>query len=84
MRNALSIAFGEIVGSISFEAKTVPITAFTLIRPSPSMTGSISLKTRFTAGSRTSSASLSRPSRPRSQGIGRRSWISVATTIEPA
>ena len=84
MRNALSIAFGAIVGSISFEAKKVPITAFTLIRPSPSITGPISLKTCFTAGSRMSNASRSRPSSPRSQGSGSRNWISVPTTIEPA
>ena len=84
MRKALSIAFGAIVGSISFEAKTVPITALTLIRPSPSITGTISLKTCLTAGSRMSSASRSRPSSPRSHGSGSSSWITVPTTIEPA
>jgi hypothetical protein len=84
MRKALSIAFGAIVGSIHFAATTVPITAFTLISPSPSITGPISLKTCFTAGSRTSRASRSRPSSPRSQGSGSSSWITVPATIEPA
>ena len=48
------------------------------------MTGTISLNTCFTAGSRMSSASRSRPSSPRSQGSGSRNWITVPTTIEPA
>ena len=84
MRNALSIALGASLGSISRDAKNVPITALTLIRPSPSVTGSISTKTRFTAGSRESSARRSRPSSPRSQGSGSSNWITVPTRIEPA
>ena len=64
MRNAASIAAGESVGSIRRAAKTVPITWLKLISPSPSVTGSISTNTRLTMGSRQSSASRSRPSRP--------------------
>ena len=66
------------------DAKKVSITALTLISPRPSVTGSISLNTRATAGSRQSSTSWSWPSRPRSQGIGRNTWISVATRIAAA
>ena len=54
------------------------ITALTLIRPSVSVTGSISVKNRRTAGSRQSSTSCRRPSSPRSHGSGSSSWISVA------
>ena len=67
------------------EAKNVSISALTLIRPSPSVTGSISLKTRLTAGSRQSITTLQAavPS-PRSHGSGSSTWMNVATRIEPA
>ena len=84
MRKALSIAFGEMNGSIHFDATIVPTTALTLIRPSPSVTGIISVKTCFTAGSRMSSARRRRPSSPRSHGSGSSSWITVPRRIEPA
>jgi hypothetical protein len=84
MRNALSIAFGDMNGSIHFDATIVPMTALTLIRPRPSVTGTISMKTCFTAGSRMSIASRRRPSRPRSHGRGRSSWITVPIRIEAA
>ena len=60
------------------------ITALTLISPSVSVTGNISTKKRRTAGSRQSSTSCRRPSRPRSHGSGSKSWISVPTTMAPA
>ena len=69
---------------MSRDAKNVSITALTLISPSPSVTGTISTNTRFTAGSRQSSARRSRPSRPRSHGIGRKTWMNVATRIDAA
>ena len=84
MRNALSIAVGARSGSISREAKSVSTTALTLIRPRPSVTGTISANTRRTAGSRQSRATRSRPSRPRSHGSGSSTWITVPIRIEPA
>ena len=84
MRNALSIAFGAIVGSMYVAATNVPITAFRLIRPRLIVTGIISLKTRQTAGSRQSSATRSRPSRPRSHGIGSSTCTTVPITIDTA
>ena len=68
-------------------AKNVSITALTLISPSPRVTGIISLKTWRTAGSRQSMTMRRRSSpcsSPRSHGTGRSTWITVATTIEPA
>ncbi len=65
-------------------AKKVPITAAKLMRPRPSVTGNMSTKMRFTAGSRQSIATRSRPSRPASHGKGRSSWTTVPSTIEPA
>ena len=62
----------------------MPITALKLIRPSPSVTGSISTNTCLTAGSRQSIAGRRAPSRPRSHGSGRSTWITVPTRIEPA
>ena len=59
-------------------------TALKLISPSPSVTGSISLSTRETAGSRQSISTRKRPSSPRSQGIGKSTWITVPMTIETA
>ena len=48
------------------------------------MTGTISTKTRLTAGSRQSIRNWSRPSSPRSQGTGSSTWITVPITIEIA
>ena len=84
MRKAASIALGERSGSMYRAAKKVPITAAKLMRPRPSVTGSISTKTRFTAGSRQSIATRSRPSSPVSQGKGRSNCTTVPSTIEPA
>ena len=78
------MAFGEMNGSIHFDATIVPITAFTLISPRPRVTGIISVKTCFTAGSRMSIARRSRPSSPRSHGNGSSNWITVPIRIEPA
>ena len=69
---------------MSRDAKNVSITALTLISPSPSVTGTMFTNTRFTAGSRQSSTSRSRSSRPRSHGSGRNTWMNVATRIETA
>jgi hypothetical protein len=80
----LSIALGANSGSISLEAKIESMTRLKLIRPSPIVTGTISVKTRLIAGSRQSSTSWSRPSRPRSHGKGSRTWITVPITIETA
>ena len=66
------------------EAKKVSISALTLISPSPSVTGTISLRTRQTAGSCQSISTCRRPSSPRSQGSGISTWMNVATRIEPA
>ena len=52
-----------------------------LISPSVSVTGSMSTKNRFTAGSRQSMTARSRPSRPRSQGTGSRSWTAAPTSV---
>ena len=54
MRKALSIAVGARFGSISREAKIESTTRLKLIRPSPIVTGTISVKTRLIAGSRQS------------------------------
>ena len=67
-----------------FAAITPSISAFRLIRPRPSATGSISFSVWATAGSRQSITSSSRPPRPRSQGTGSSTWITVPTTIAPA
>ena len=72
------------VGSITRDAKNMSMTAFTLISPSPSVTGTMFTKTRFTAGSRQSITRRSRSSRPRSHGSGRNTWMNVATRIETA
>ena len=48
------------------------------------VTGTIRTKTCRTAGSRQSSTSCSLPSRPRSQGIGSSTWMSVPIRIETA
>ena len=69
---------------MSREANSVPISVETLIRPSVSVTGSMSTRNRRTAGSRQSKASRRRPSSPRSHGTGRSSCTTVAMTIEPA
>src|SRR5947199_327987 len=53
------------LASIRCAATTPSISALMLIRPSPSVTGSISLSTWATAGSRQSSTSSSFPSLPR-------------------
>ena len=66
------------------DAKNVSITALTLIRPRPSVTGTIRTKTRLTAGSRQSITICRWPSRPRSHGIGSSVWITVAIRIENA
>ena len=66
------------------DAKNMSITAFTLISPSPSVTGTMFTKTALTAGSRQSSTRRSRSSRPRSHGSGRNTWMKVATRIETA
>ena len=71
-------------GSRKRDAKSVSITALTLISPSPSVTGIISLNVCATAGSRQSITRRSRSSRPRSHGIGSSTWITVPITIEPA
>ena len=63
MRNALSIARGAASGSRN-DANTVSTSAFTLIRPRPSVTGSISTNTRRTAVSRQSNAIRSAPGAP--------------------
>ncbi len=83
-RKAASIAAGARAGSSRFDANNVSTNALKLIRPRPIVTGSISTNTRFTAGSRQLTAARSRPSRPRSQGSGIRTWITVPTRIEPA
>ena len=80
----MSIAVGDSSGSISRDAKIESTTALKLIRPRPSVTGSISLSTRQTAGSRQSIKTRSFPSRPRSHGIGSNTWITVPITIEIA
>ena len=65
-------------GSISRDANSVSTTALKLIRPRPSVTGSMSTNTCFTAGSRQSRTTRSRPSRPRSHGTGSSTWMTVA------
>jgi hypothetical protein len=84
MRKALSIAVGASSGSIRREAKIESITRLKLIRPRPMVTGTISTKTRRTAGSRQSSTKCRRPSSPRSQGTGSSTWITVPIRIEMA
>ncbi len=72
-RNALSIAVGASSGSSSLDAKSMSTKKLTLMSPIVSVTGSISLSTRRTAGSRQSMTMVSEPSRRRSQGTGSRS-----------
>jgi hypothetical protein len=62
MRNAFWIAVGARSGLISRDAKNVSMTALMLIKPSPSVTGTMFLKTSFTAGSRQSITSRRCPS----------------------
>ena len=83
-RNALSIAAGARFPSIRRDANNVSTTAFTLISPSPSVTGIISLKVCATAGSRQSITIRSRSSLPRSHGIGSRTWMTVPARIAAA
>ena len=78
------IALGAWYRSIRRAAKNVSTTALMLISPSPIVIGTISTKTSATAGSRQSITSCSRPSRPRSQGIGSSIWMIVAIRIETA
>ena len=78
------MALGAMFGSISCAAKIPSMSALTLMRPSPSVTGIIRTKTRLTAGSRQSKTNWIRPPRPRSQGTGRTSWTNVAARIAPA
>ena len=69
------------------EAKNVSISALMLIRPRPSVTGTISLNVCLTTGSRQSSTIRSRSSprsMPRSHGSGRKTWMNVAIRIENA
>ena len=83
MRNAASIVAGAFL--LTSQPPITPSTsALMLIRPSPSVTGSIILNTRLTAGSRQSITICRRPSRPRSQGSGSRNCTTVPTRIEPA
>jgi hypothetical protein len=70
MRNAALIALGAMFGSINCAAKMPSMSAFTLMSPSPRVTGTIKTKTRLTAGSRQSRTNCSRPPSPRSAGIG--------------
>ena len=61
MRKAALIALGAMSGSISCAAKMPSISAFTLMSPSPSVTGTIRTNTRLTAGSRQSRTNCRRP-----------------------
>ena len=75
------------VGSMNREAKNVSISALTLISPSPSVTGIISLKTCAhgrVAPVDDDAQPLLAVSSPRSHGIGSSTWMNVATRIEPA
>ena len=80
----MSIAVGASDGSMSLDAKIESTTALKLIRPRPSVTGSMSFRTRHTAGSRQSIRTRRLPSSPRSHGIGNSTWITVPITIETA
>ena len=63
------------------------ITALTLIRPRPSVTGTISFRTcadRGVAPVDHDAEALFARSSPRSHGIGRSTWMNVATRIDPA
>ena len=84
MRNAFSIAVGASSGSTRRDAKTMFTKMLRLMSPSVSVTGSIRTKKRLTAGSRQSITRCSRPSRRRSQGTGKRSWTSEATSTATA
>ena len=77
MRNALSIADGAC--TFTSVPKIELTRASKLISPSAIVTGSISFRTRITAGLRQSKLSVNRPPRPRSHGSGSRNW-----TIVPA
>ena len=80
----MSSEVGASSGSISRDAKIESTSRLKLISPSPIVTGIIRTKTRLTAGSRQSIRNCSRPSSPRSQGTGSRTWITVPITIEMA
>jgi hypothetical protein len=82
MRNALSIAAGAWL--LTSVPKKLLIRSAKLMRPSAIVTGSISFSTRVTCGLRQSSVKVKLPPRPRSQGIGRRSWTKVAINTPQA
>jgi hypothetical protein len=65
-------------------AKNMLITRLKLMSPTPSVTGSISMRMRFTAGSRRSSTARIRPSRPRSHQTGVIAWMIVPARMPPA
>jgi hypothetical protein len=65
-------------------AKNVLMTRLKLMRPIPSVTGSMSAKTRFTAGSRRSTTARMRPSFRRSHGTGVSTWMTVPARTPPA
>ena len=65
-------------GRCSRDAKNVSMTALTLIRPRPSVTGQHQLEDAPAPPGRASRArAAAAPSRPRSHGIGRSTWITV-------
>jgi hypothetical protein len=84
MRKAASIALGASSGSMNRAAKNVLITRLKLMSPIPSVTGSISANTRFTAGSWRSITARMRPSRLRNHGTGVSTWMTVPARTPPA
>ena len=82
MRKALSTAAGPMLGSTR-AAKNVLTSRLRLISPSPSVTGSMSTKTRCTASSRGSQNQLRWPRR-RIAGYGIANWTAVPSRIPMA
>ena len=82
-RNALSIAVGASSGSRSLDAKSMSTKKLTLISPIVSVTGSMSLSTRLTAGSRQSTTIVSEPSSRRSHGTGKQEHDQRAEDHDP-